>query len=156
MPNTHLLSDRLIKKYPNRRLYDTQDSVYITLQDVREMVRCNESFMVVDARSGDDLTRSVLLQIVMEEEEGGMPLLSSEMLAAMIRSYGRTVQGMMEHCLEKSLQTFSAMQDSLTLPAGGHDNTAAPEVDLSSTTPSIALFGQFSAEQSPDAPPLNA
>lgn len=156
MPNTHLLSDRLIKKYPNRRLYDTQNSVYITLQDVREMVRRDESFVVVDARTGDDLTRSVLLQIVMEEEEGGMPLLSADMLSAMIRSYGRTVQGMMENCLEKSLQTFAVMQESLTLPAVDNDKVADRAVDLPATTPSTALFGQFSAEQSTETPPLNA
>jgi len=67
---------RLIKKYPNRRLYDTQTSTYITLADVKQLVLENESFKVVDAKSSEDLTRSILLQIILEEESGGMPMFS--------------------------------------------------------------------------------
>jgi polyhydroxyalkanoate synthesis repressor PhaR len=85
---------RLIKKYPNRRLYDTQTSVYITLVDVKEMVLAQDEFQVVDAKTGDDLTRSILLQIILEEEASGQPLFSSSMLSQMIRFYGNTMQSM--------------------------------------------------------------
>src|ERR1041385_4706422 len=79
---------RLIKKYPNRRLYDTKTSSYITLADVKQMVLKQEEFQVVDAKSGDDLTRQILLQIILEEESGGAPMFSSDLLSQMIRSYG--------------------------------------------------------------------
>jgi len=95
---------RLIKKYPNRRLYDTQTSAYITLADVKQLVLGNESFRVVDAKSGEDLTRSILLQIILEEEAGGAPLFSSPMLAQIIRFYGHAMQGMMGAYLEKTMQ----------------------------------------------------
>ena len=86
---------RLIKKYPNRRLYDTQTSAYITLADVKQLVLDNEDFKVLDAKSNEDLTRSILLQIILEAEAGGAPLFSSSMLAPMIRFYGHAVQGVM-------------------------------------------------------------
>ena len=77
-------SIRIIKKYPNRRLYDTANSGYITLADVKQMVLDNIDFQVVDAKSGDDLTRAILLQIILEEESGGVPMFSSEMLAQIV------------------------------------------------------------------------
>ncbi|MBV2234222.1 MAG: polyhydroxyalkanoate synthesis repressor PhaR [Sterolibacterium sp.] len=101
---------RLIKKYPNRRLYDTQDSAYITLADVKQLVLNHESFKVVDAKSGEDLTRSVLLQIILEEEAGGAPMFTSELLAQMIRFYGNAMQGMMGSYLESNLRSFAEMQ----------------------------------------------
>lgn len=101
---------RLIKKYPNRRLYDTHSSTYITLPDVRQMVMDHVAFKVVDAKSGDDLTRSVLLQIILEEETGGTPMFSSDLLAQMIRFYGNAMQGMMGKYLEANLRSFSEMQ----------------------------------------------
>ena len=101
---------RLIKKYPNRRLYDTRDSVYITLADVKQLVLQHESFQVVDAKSGEDLTRSVLLQIILEEEAGGAPMFTSELLAQMIRFYGNAMQGMMGKYLESNLRSFTDMQ----------------------------------------------
>src|SRR3982750_3505288 len=80
---------RLIKKYPNRRLYDTKTSSYITLADVKVMVHKQEEFQVVDAKSGEDLTRSILLQIILEEEStGGLPMFSSDLLSQLIRFYG--------------------------------------------------------------------
>src|SRR5678816_4629427 len=79
---------RLIKKYPNRRLYDTKTSSYITLADVKQMVLKQEEFQVVDAKSGEDLTRQILLQIILEEESGGVPMFSSNLLSQLIRSYG--------------------------------------------------------------------
>lgn len=100
----------LIKKYPNRRLYDTRSSTYITLVDVRQMVLDFDDFRVVDAKTGEDLTRSVLLQIILEEEAGGTPMFSSELLAQMIRFYGNAMQGMMGHYLESNLRSFTDMQ----------------------------------------------
>src|SRR6187397_1481953 len=79
---------RLIKKYPNRRLYDTKTSSYITLADVKQMVLKNEDFQVLDAKTNEDLSRQILLQIILEEESGGMPMFSSDLLSQMIRSYG--------------------------------------------------------------------
>jgi polyhydroxyalkanoate synthesis repressor PhaR len=105
---------RIIKKYPNRRLYDTQTSSYITLADVKQLVLANEVFKVVDAKSGDELTRSILLQIILEEEGVGVPMFSSEMLAQIIRFYGHAMQGMMGAYLEKNLEAFQEIQDRMT------------------------------------------
>src|SRR3954468_14143214 len=104
---------RLIKKYPNRRLYDTKTSSYITLADVKQMVLKQEEFQVVDAKSGDDLTRQILLQIILEEESGGMPMFSSDLLSQLIRSYGNAMQGMMGGYLERNLRAFQDIQKAL-------------------------------------------
>ncbi|WP_234413816.1 polyhydroxyalkanoate synthesis repressor PhaR [Ideonella sp. A 288] len=101
---------RVLKKYPNRRLYDTRTSSYITLADVKQMVLGAETFEVRDAKSGEDLTRSILLQIILEEETGGVPMFSTPMLANIIRFYGHAMQGMMGNYLEKNLQTFVEVQ----------------------------------------------
>src|SRR3970282_324483 len=93
---------RLIKKYPNRRLYDTKTSSYITLADVKQMVLKREEFQVVDAKTNDDLTRQILLQVILEEESGGAPMFSSDLLSNLIRSYGNAMQGMMGTYLEKN------------------------------------------------------
>jgi polyhydroxyalkanoate synthesis repressor PhaR len=104
---------RLIKKYPNRRLYDTKTSSYITLADVKQMVLKNEDFQVVDAKSNEDLSRQILLQIILDEESGGMPMFSSDLLSQMIRSYGSAMQGFMGSYLEKNLEGFQQMQKAL-------------------------------------------
>src|SRR6186997_381358 len=104
---------RLIKKYPNRRLYDTKTSSYITLADVKQMVLKQEEFQVVDAKSGDELTRQILLQIILEEESGGVPMFTSDLLSQMIRSYGNAMQGMMGTYLEKNIRAFQDMQKSI-------------------------------------------
>ena len=104
---------RLIKKYPNRRLYDTRTSSYITLADVKDLVLANDEFQVVDAKSGDDLTRSILLQIILEEEAGGAPMFTSDLLAHMIRFYGNAMQGMMGKYLENNIKAFTDMQQKL-------------------------------------------
>jgi polyhydroxyalkanoate synthesis repressor PhaR len=104
---------RLIKKYPNRRLYDTKTSSYITLADVKQMVLKQEEFQVVDAKSGEDLTRQILLQIILEEESGGMPMFSSDVLSQLIRSYGNAMQGMMGSYLERNLRAFHDIQKAL-------------------------------------------
>ena len=101
---------RVLKKYPNRRLYDTETSSYITLADVKKMVLEMQEFQVRDAKTGDDLTRSILLQIILEEETGGVPMFSTTMLAQIIRFYGHAMQAMMGSYLEKNLQTFTDIQ----------------------------------------------
>jgi polyhydroxyalkanoate synthesis repressor PhaR len=106
-------SPRIIKKYPNRRLYDTANSGYITLVDVKQMVLDNIEFHVVDAKSGSDLTRTILLQIILEEEAGGMPMFSSEMLAQMIRFYGSAQQTIMGSYIEQNVKAFMAIQKKL-------------------------------------------
>ncbi len=101
---------RIIKKYPNRRLYDTAISSYITLEDVKRLVLEGVGFNVIDARSGEEITRTILLQIISEEEEQGEPIFSTELLANIIRFYGDTLQGMMGRYLEQSLRMFVDQQ----------------------------------------------
>ncbi|MDB5803996.1 MAG: polyhydroxyalkanoate biosynthesis repressor PhaR [Betaproteobacteria bacterium] len=108
MPDT-----RMIKKYPNRRLYDTQTSTYITVTDVKQLVLDQEDFKVIDAKSGDDLTRAILLQIILEEESGGKPIFSANVLSNIIRFYGHAMQGMMGMYLEKNVQAFLDIQDRM-------------------------------------------
>ena len=112
-------SPRILKKYPNRRLYDTEVSSYITLADVKAMVLANQLFEVRDAKTGEDLTRSILLQIILEEETGGVPIFSSAMLSQIIRFYGHAMQGMMGSYLEKNLQTFTDIQGRLAEQSSG-------------------------------------
>lgn len=114
MNSAKKVSERLIKKYPNRRLYDTQTSSYITLTDVKQLVLGNEEFTVVDAKTDEDLTRSILLQIILEEESNGSPMFSSGALAQIIRYYGHAMQGMMGSYLEKNIQAFIEIQNKLT------------------------------------------
>ncbi|MBL8342764.1 MAG: polyhydroxyalkanoate synthesis repressor PhaR [Rubrivivax sp.] len=104
---------RVLKKYPNRRLYDTRTSSYITLADVKTMVLGGESFEVRDAKSGEDITRSILLQIILEEESGGVPMFSTETLAQIIRLYGHAMQGMMGTLLERNMRAFAELQSRL-------------------------------------------
>lgn len=104
---------RLIKKYPNRRLYDTKTSAYITLGDVKDLVLRFEAFKVIDAKSGEDLTRSILLQIILEEETGGVPLFSCDLLSGFIRFYGSAMQGMLGKYLENNMKTFVDFQQKL-------------------------------------------
>ena len=101
---------RIIKKYPNRRLYDTEISSYITLEEVRQLVLDGEDFEVRDAKSGEDLTRWVLLQIIAEHEETGQPMFTTQLLSQVIRFYGDSMQGFMGSYLEKSLQIFLDQQ----------------------------------------------
>ena len=104
---------RVIKKYPNRRLYDTDSSSYITLTEVKALVMRAEPFVVRDAKTNDDLTRSILLQIILEEETAGVPLFSENMLANIIRFYGHSMQDFMGSYLEKNLQIFTEMQQKM-------------------------------------------
>ena len=116
---------RVIKKYPNRRLYDTATSSYITLADVKKLVLEHVEFKVVDAKTNEDLTRSILLQIILDEEAAGAPMFSSDMLSHIIRFYGNAMQGMMRTFLEKNIQTFMQMQQRLQEQSRGLYNTNA-------------------------------
>ncbi len=103
-------SQRVIKKYPNRRLYDTDTSTYITLAEIKQLVMDSEVFSVVDAKSGEDITRSILLQIILEEEANGSPMFTTPVLSHIIRFYGHAMQGMMGGYLEKNMQALMVMQ----------------------------------------------
>lgn len=104
---------RLIKKYPNRRLYDTQTSSYVTLTDIKMLVLEHADFLVVDAKTNEDLTRSILLQIILEEESGSAPMFTQDILSNMIRFYGNATQGMMGKFLENNIKAFVEMQTKL-------------------------------------------
>ena len=114
---------RIIKKYPNRRLYDTATSAYITLSDVRDLVLAGASFAVRDAKGKEDLTRSILLQIILEEESGGVPMLSEQVLANLIRFYGHAMQGLVGGYLEKNMQMFTDLQERMR----GQSQALSPE-----------------------------
>ena len=104
---------RVIKKYPNRRLYDTDTSSYITLAEVKTLVMDNERFVVRDAKSNEDLTRSILLQIILEEETAGMPIFTEQVLANIIRFYGHAMQDYMGAYLERNVQIFMDLQSKM-------------------------------------------
>ncbi len=114
---------RVIKKYPNRRLYDTTTSAYITLSDVRDLVLAGAPFAVRDAKGKADLTRSILLQIILEEESGGVPMLSEQVLANLIRFYGHAMQGLVGGYLEKNMQMFTDLQERMR----GQSQALSPE-----------------------------
>ena len=113
-------SVRLIKKYPNRRLYDTEVSRYVTLEDVRALVMEGADFRVLDTSNGEDITRAILLQIMLEEESGGAPLFSASMLSQIIRFYGGTLQGLFSRYLEESLDLFAKQQHQIRETWGEH------------------------------------
>jgi len=110
---------RLIKKYPNRRLYDTQASAYITLSDVKQLVLDHEPFQVVDTKTEEDITRAILLQIILEEESGGVPMFSADVLAQIIRFYGHAMQGVMGTFLEQNVQAFIDIQERMAEQSKG-------------------------------------
>lgn len=125
---------RIIKKYPNRRLYDTSTSAYITLADIKQLVMDRSAFVVRDAKTQEDLTRSILLQIILEEEAGGAPMFTEDLLSNIIRFYGNAMQGVMGSYLEKNIQTFMELQAKLSEQSRGLN----PE-----------LWAQFMKSQSP-------
>ncbi len=135
-------TSRLIKKYPNRRLYDTQTSTYITLADVKQLVLAGEPFTVVDAKTSDDLTRSILLQIILDEESSGAPMFSADMLSQVIRFYGNAMQGMMGDYLEKNIKAFTEIQSSL-------QEQSKKLVDGKSGFPNPDAWAQFMQGQAP-------
>ena len=113
------MTARVIKKYPNRRLYDTEISSYITIEDVRQLIVEGEEFEVRDARTGDDLTRCVMLQIIAEHEQDGEPVLSTQLLSQIIRFYGDSLQCYMGNYLERSMQLFLDEQQTFRQQIGG-------------------------------------
>lgn len=112
-------TSRVIKKYPNRRLYDTEISSYITIEDVRQLIVNGETLEVRDAKTGEDLTRQVLLQIITEREQDGQPMLSTQLLSQLIRFYGDSLQGFMGNYLERSMQLFLEQQQQFRQQVGG-------------------------------------
>jgi len=134
VPTAGKPTQRIIKKYPNRRLYDTDTSTYITLAEVKQLVMASEFFVVRDAKTNEDLTRSILLQIILEEEAGGAPMFSEAALANLIRFYGHAAQGFMGTYLEKNVQAFSDIQAKLT----EQSKTLTPE-----------MWAQFMSMQNP-------
>jgi polyhydroxyalkanoate synthesis repressor PhaR len=127
-------SAHVIKKYPNRRLYDTNASIYITLAEIKQLVLENKPFVVQDAKSGDDLTRSILLQIILEEEDCGTPMFTTEVLSSIIRFYGQAMHGFMGSYLEKNIHAMQDVQTKL----GEQSKHMTPE-----------LWAQFMGLQSP-------
>lgn len=140
-------AQRIIKKYPNRRLYDTNTSSYITLAEVKRLVMATESFVVRDAKTSEDLTRSILLQIILEEEAGGAPMFTEAVLANIIRFYGHAMQSFMGPYLENNVQALMDMQTKLTEQSKG----LTPEMwaqFLSMKSPAMqGMMGSY-AEQS--------
>jgi polyhydroxyalkanoate synthesis repressor PhaR len=104
---------RVIKKYPNRRLYDTVESRYITLSDIRRLVLDKVEFVVIDKKTQEDITRSILLQVIAEQEHQGEPLMSQDFLSQVIRSYGGAMQGFVGSYLEQSLKLFMTQQQQV-------------------------------------------
>lgn len=104
---------RIIKKYPNRRLYDTEESKYITLEDIKKLVIENKEFIVKDVKSEEDLTRMILLQIIIEQEDDGEPLFTTQSLSHIIRFYGDSAQSVAGDYLQKSIDLFVSQQKQL-------------------------------------------
>ncbi len=136
---------RIIKKYPNRRLYDTETSAYITLADVKQFVLENQVFEVQDARTGENLTRSILLQIILEEESGGVPMFSSDMLANIIRYYGHSMQGLMGSYLERSIGAFHEAQRKF------QEQTQSLYGTLGNVAPNLGNLGKAVPALDPEA-----
>lgn len=126
-----MIEPRVIKKYPNRRLYDTVESRYITLADIRRLVMDKVDFVVIDKKSQEDITRSILLQVIAEQEHTGEPLMSQDFLSQVIRSYGSAMQSFVGNYLEQSLKVMASQQQQLrdsmrgTLGGEAFDSIAA-------------------------------
>lgn len=128
------VAQRIIKKYPNRRLYDTDTSSYITLAQVKRLVMDSEPFVVLDVKTGEDLTRNILLQIILEEESNDSPMFTAPVLASVIRFYGHAMQGFMSDYLENNMQQLMDVQAKLA----EQSKSLSPE-----------MWTQFMALQSP-------
>lgn len=115
---------RTIKKYPNRRLYDTTSSTYVTLAEIKKLIMVATPMVVLDAKTGEDLTRAILLQIILEEESAGVPMFSEAVLCNIIRFYGHAMQGHMGSYLENHVQSFMDWQSKL----GESSPALSPEV----------------------------
>ncbi len=153
-PAAEKVALRVIKKYPNRRLYDTDTSTYITLAEIKRLVMASEPVVVRDAKTGEDLTRSILLQIILDEEAAGVPMFSEAVLANLIRFYGHAMQGYMGSFLEGQLQMFTDWQSRVGDQGQGltpekwsqfmqWQSPMAQNVLTSMLTPSSNVMGQM-------------
>jgi polyhydroxyalkanoate synthesis repressor PhaR len=113
MAINNMSNERLIKKYANRRLYDSTESRHVTIEDIRKMIVSGAKVKVVDDKSGEDLTRAVLLQVIAEQDQYGTPILSTELLEAIIRFYGNPVQEMLTKYMEQSVGTLVRQQEAM-------------------------------------------
>ena len=120
-----MTEERLIKKSANRRLYDASQSRHITLDDIRTLIISGEKIKVVDDKTGEDITRHILLQVIADQEQFGRPILSTPVLESLIRYYGNAMQGFLSGYLEKSVETFMQQQDVMQAQMG-KIMTAAP------------------------------
>jgi polyhydroxyalkanoate synthesis repressor PhaR len=138
---------RVIKKYPNRRLYDTEESHYVTLTDIKKLVTEQIPFSVIDKKTGEDITRSILLQIITEQEEEGQPLFTVEALEQIIGFYGKSVQALAGDCLCQSLTIFQQQQEKIQnqmTEAMKADPATAPLTDLAKQN--FEMWNKFQAD----------
>lgn len=137
----------IIKKYANRRLYNTAKSSYVTLDDLSQMVRAGEDFAVFDAKSGEDITRSVLTQIIFEEEAKGHNMLPTNFLRQLIRLYGDALQGFVPGYLDSAMDTFSKNQEKMREAFGSSQAMASFEAMARSNMEwfeqAMRMFGPF-------------
>lgn len=117
---------RIIKKYANRRLYDASISRHVTLDDIRHLIVGGEKITVVEDKTGDDITRLILLQVIAEQEHGGQPILSTQLLESIIRCYGNALEKSMSRCLEQSVEHFSHEREALEAERLADLSTAPP------------------------------
>ena len=148
-PTAPAKASRVIKKYPNRRLYDTETSTYITLTEVRQLVMSTMPFVVRDAKTNDDLTRSILLQIILEEESAGAPMFTEAVLGNIIRFYGNAMQSFMGAYLEKNIQSFMDLQLKMTEQSEGLSPEKWAQF-VSAQSPTMQNMMGIYAEQSKD------
>jgi len=165
-----VIPPRVIRKYANRRLYDATASRHVTLEDIRRLIAAGERVQVVDDRSGEDLTRAVLLQIISEQEQFGSPVLSVQLLEGIIRFYGNPVQDMLSRYLEQSLGTVMQQQRSVQEQmAKAMEAPLAPLAELTrqnmemwsrmqaqmlaALNPHVSPPGAAAAPEPPQAPP---
>src|SRR5215475_12578319 len=124
-------NERIIKKYANRRLYDSTGSRHVTLDDIRKMIVSGDKVKIIDDKSGEDLTRAVMLQVIAEQEQFGIPVLSTELLEGIIRFYGNPVQEMLTRYMEQSVSTIARQQQAMRAEmAKVLENPLAPTAEL--------------------------
>lgn len=151
----------VIKKYANRRLYDTESSIYITLDTLADMVRAGKEFVVHDARTGDDITRAVLTQIIMEEETKGRAMLPATFLRQLIRFYGDSMQGLVPDYLDQMMEQFAAGQKQVRATMQRTMETFLPpemekigRQNLAMMDRAMSMFAAF-YQPAPDQPPAS-
>ena len=151
-----MAEERLIRKYANRRLYDAQVSRHVTLDDLRKLIAGGERIKVVDDRSGDDITRSILLQIIANQEQFGTPVLSLQLLEAIIRFYGNPIQQMLTSYLEQSIGSLLRQQNLMQAEmAKALETPMAPLAEMARQN--MEMWAKMQASMlsafSPTAPP---